>query len=314
MDIFASSCDDAHRIRPGIRPGQEGGYTVKINLTGRAGWIPFGIMLVALFVVAWIVDDRLDGADSTSQVSGAQASWLIGVVLVGIGVLIAGQAVNGRWSGALIDSRNRYSLAQTQAVIWLMVISSALIAAAVSNVHRGVADPLDLAIPAELLAIIGLAVTSIVGTPLIRATKLTNTPDTTQAEREVAKLGKGETRVDGAQVFSFGAGDDTTPTVATEGSVVSYMDAESTGWADLLRGEETGNASKVDLGKLQLLYFTAVTVGVYSAAILAAFAAPEAGSTAALQLPALGAGIVGLLALSHAGALGYQAAPHAKEA
>ena len=146
---------------------------MKINLTGRSGWIPFGIMLVALFVVAWIADDRLDGADSTSQVSGAQASWLIGVVLVGIGVLIAGQAVNGRWSGALIDSRNRYSLAQTQAVVWLMVISSALIAAAVSNVHRGVADPLDLAIPAELLAIIGLAVTSIVGTPLIRATKLT---------------------------------------------------------------------------------------------------------------------------------------------
>ena len=228
-------------------------------------------------------------------------------------MLIAGQAVNGRWSGALIDSRNRYSLAQTQAVVWLMVISSALIAAAVSNVHRGVADPLDLAIPAELLAIIGLAVTSIVGTPLIRATKLTNTPDTTQAQREVTKLGKGETR-DGAQVFSFGAGDETTRTVATEGSVVSYTDAESTGWADLLRGEETGNASKVDLGKLQLLYFTAVAVGVYSAAILAGFATPEAGSTAALQLPALGAGIVGLLALSHAGALGYQAAPHAKEA
>ena len=106
---------------------------MKLNLTGRSGWIPFGIVMVALFAISWIADDRLDAAGSTSPISGAQVSWLAGILLVGVGVLIAGQAVNGRWSGALIDSRNRYSLAQTQAVIWLMVISSALIAAGVSN-------------------------------------------------------------------------------------------------------------------------------------------------------------------------------------
>ena len=156
--------------------------------------------------------------------------------------------------------------------------------------------------------------TSVVGTPLIRASKMENTPDTVQAQREIGKLGKGDTQVQGAQVFAFGVEDQTTPAVATQGSVVSYTDAESTGWADLLRGEETGNAAKVDLGKLQLLYFTAVAVGIYSAGILTAFAASAAGTTAPLQLPALGAGIVGVLALSHAGALGYQAAPHAKEA
>jgi len=132
-------------------------------------------------------------------------------------------------------------------------------------------------------------------------------------------MGFGTTTAEGTQVFAFSGpapADGTAPSsyaATTEGTVVTYSSPEATGWADLIRGEETGNADKVDLGKLQLMYITAVAVVVYGIELFVALGVVQAdGSPTHLVFPALDASFVGILALSHGGALASQAAPHAK--
>jgi hypothetical protein len=286
------------------------------RLASRTGWIVFSGLLLIMFGVAWFGDAIVGLFSRTPSISGAQLAWLVGLVVVSLGVLLAGIAVNGRWSGAFIDSRNRYSLSQVQAVFWLILVSSGVVAAGVGNVQRGDSSPLDLNIPPELLAIIGISITTLVGTPVIRNVKRNNTPDPTQATRTMSNLGAARVDATGPQVFGFSAADPANPDVATEGTVVTFADPHQTGWADLLRGEETGNADKVDLGKLQLLYANAVVIFVYCAALFVNLnpAPDEAGHAARLVFAGLDPSFVGLLGVSHAGALAYLAAPHAKTA
>jgi hypothetical protein len=292
---------------------------VQASMQGRLGWVIFTVLLIALFVAVWVATPVLELFSKNPPVTGAQLGWLAGIVLVCAGILVAGKAINGRWSGVLIDSRNRYSLSQVQAVLWLVLVSSGIVAIAVSNVRNGQPAPLDLSIPPELLAAIGLSITTFVGTPLIRATKQDKVPEPTQAARTLGNLGLGSTQVSGAQVFAFSGpapADGTAPVsyaATTEGTVVTYSTPQATSWADLLRGEETGNADKVDLGKLQLMYVTAAAVVVYGIALFAALGLEHTnGSLAHLAFPALDASFVGILALSTGGALASQAAPHAK--
>jgi len=126
--------------------------------------------------------------------------------------------------------------------------------------------------------------------------------------------------VGGPQVFAFSAAGAPAPEgvasydVDHEGTIVTFADVRQTTWVDLLRGDETGNADKVDLGKLQLLYISAVVIFVYCAALFANFNPPAdaEGHAARLLFAGIDASFVGLLGVSHAGALAYLAAPHSK--
>jgi hypothetical protein len=307
------------------------GSKVATSLAGRNGWVFFGLLIGAMLVIAWFADDVVAAVGVAATLSGPQLSWLAGLVLAGAAALVAGVAVNGRWSGVFVDSRNRYSLSQMQTVVWMVIVSSAIVAAGVGNVHRGIASPLALQIPIELLAVLGLTATSLAGTPVIRNAKRAKNPDEEQATRTESKLGTPRSpAVPGPQVFAFsgpatGASAAATPAAAVpagavsydvdhEGTIVTYADARQTTWSDLIRGEETGNADKVDLGKLQLLYITAVIIFVYCAAIFANLNPPADadGHASALLFAGIDASFVGLLGLSHAGALAYLAAPHSK--
>lgn len=278
------------------------------SIQGRAGWVVFTALLVALFVVVLLAGPVLELFSSSPPITGPQLGWLADLGLVTAGVLVAGKAINGRWSGVFIDSRNRYSLSQVQAVMWVVLVSSGIVATAVSNVQNNQPAPLDLSIPPELLAAIGLSITTFVGTPLIRSMKRDKTPEPNQAARTLEGLGMDTTQVGdtvvGAPAAPF--------TATTEGTVVTYSSPGATGWADLLRGDETGNADKIDLGKLQLMYVTAVAVAVYGIELFAALGGVQGGGSAAhLAFPTLDPSFVGILALSHGGALASQAAPHA---
>jgi hypothetical protein len=65
--------------------------------------------------------------------------------------------------------------------------------------------------------------------------------------------------------------------------------------ADMFRGEETGNAAFLDLGKVQMFFFTIIDGGV-----------------PIHEFPALDESIVALLGISHATFLTYQAVPHSQ--
>lgn len=66
---------------------------------------------------------------------------------------------------------------------------------------------------------------------------------------------------------------------------------------DLVRGEDAGNADIVDIGRIQMLFFTGVTLLVYGAACYRAFGATK---PAELAFPAMSSSLVALLAISHA--------------
>ena len=98
-------------------------------------------------------------------------TWIVSLVLLASIVLIVGRGVTGRWFGFLIDERNKMSLSRFQAVLWSLLILSAFLAAALINLHLKLlsspTDALAITIPAELLALLGISGTSLVGAQLI---------------------------------------------------------------------------------------------------------------------------------------------------
>jgi hypothetical protein len=78
--------------------------------------------------------------------------------------------------------------------------------------------------------------------------------------------------------------------------------------ADLFQGDEIGNAAHLDLGKVQMLFFTLILVLAYGVALANLFTK----ATPIVMLPALDGGMVALLGISHAGYLLNKAVPHSE--
>ena len=78
-------------------------------------------------------------------------------------------------------------------------------------------------------------------------------------------------------------------------------------WADMFRGEETGNEGLLDMAKVQMFYFTVIVVVAYATALGA-----ELGDRAFpfTEFPSLSSGVLALLGISHAGYLTNKVVPH----
>src|SRR5512139_2560539 len=83
--------------------------------------------------------------------------WLVTLALLAISIAIAGDGITGRAAGWLIDNRNMMSLSRLQMMLWTIVILSGYLAAALSNVASGQAEPLSIAIPGELWLAMGIS-------------------------------------------------------------------------------------------------------------------------------------------------------------
>jgi hypothetical protein len=78
-------------------------------------------------------------------------------------------------------------------------------------------------------------------------------------------------------------------------------------WADVFRGEETGNEGLLDIAKLQLFYFTVIVVFAYAVALGTALSRSAYPVT---ELPSLSSGVLAVIAISHAGYLTNKVIPH----
>jgi len=190
-----------------------------------------------------------------------QRAWYTILALLFLFALIAGQGLTGSWRGLLIDERNKMSLSRLQLLSWTLVILSAIMAAAMSNVARGLQAPLDFTIPSELWVLMGISTTSLIAAPAI----LSN------AKEKVEKRDKGEAA-----------------------------------WGDLLCGEETSNDDKLDLGKMQMFFFTLILIVAYGAQLRGMFIGADTGIT---SLPIVEGGMNVLLGISHTGYLASKAVP-----
>jgi hypothetical protein len=223
-------------------------------------------------------------------------TWFSILALLGLFAVVAGHGVTGLWLGLLIDTRNKVSLSRLQMTLWTILILSGFLAAAITNIDSGQPEPLAIAIPAELWLLMGISTASLVGSPLIVSLKKSRPANEDEKVRVLEQLSRQS--VDPAKV-------------AIRGQLVVNQNAETARIADLFQGSETGNAGQLDLGKLQMFFFTLVLLFAYGTALAALF---KGAGRQILALPALDTGMLALLAISHAGYLVNKALPHSESA
>jgi hypothetical protein len=111
-------------------------------------------------------------------------SWAIsGAVLLGLAAAV-GLAANSRVDGILIDCRGRYSLTHFQLCLWTITVLSLLSGLFFGRLVHGVADPIDIAIPTPVLALLGITLGS-----AVTATAVKRTKDVTRANSVAASGG-----------------------------------------------------------------------------------------------------------------------------
>lgn len=262
------------------------------------------LILIAIACVslwnAWHIGEKgaalFKAKEAWTMFDGAVAKWRAYLVLLAAFAAVAGHGVTGYWRGILVDPRNRLSLSRLQFLAWTIVVLSAVLAAAMHNLGLpGTADSLGIKVPSQIWVLLGISTTSAVGAPAVLGNKRPKKPqqqEQTQTALELANQQRSTVDTEKASI------------------VLNYKSPADARWADLLKGDETGNGAKVDLGKLQMLLFTFVLMLGYAAA----FAGGLESTKAVTSLPEVGEGLNTLLGISHTGYLANKAVAHSSEA
>jgi hypothetical protein len=244
------------------------------------------LILVAILVL-------LEALALPAQRFGA---WLLIMGLLAAFAVVAGHGITGLWLGVLIDSRNKVSLARLQMGLWTILILSGFLTAVKVNIDLGHPQPLTFMLPPELWLLMGISTTSLIGSPLIVSVKKRRPAKEEEKSRALGALLR--QAVD-------------TSKVAILGQLVVNQTPEAARWSDLFRGTETSNVGQLDLGKLQMLFFTLILALAYAAALAALF---REGRGAITALPGMDTGMLALMGISHAGYLVNKALPHSESA
>jgi hypothetical protein len=224
-------------------------------------WLVGAVVLFGVTVELWLAHIVLNLPRQIGFV--LDAATLVGLIE------LLGMAVHGDPLGVLIDERNKMSLSRLQIIVWTVIILSALATIGLSRVQANVNDPLAVAIPEELLWVLGITATALVGTPLIHKVKA----DGPAVAAPVLPVGK-----------------------AMLGRLVVNTTSAGATWTDMFMGEEGPTADRIDLGKVQMFYFTAIAALVYALSVFQSLG----GSVSAVDsLPAVSGGLAALLGLSN---------------
>jgi hypothetical protein len=224
-------------------------------------------------------------------------AWLFTLAALAVFTFVCGQGVTGRWMGALIDSRNVMSLARFQMIGWTILVLSAYLTAALSNIYAREASPLSISLPKELWLLMGISTVSLVGSPLILSTKTSKAPNAAEVERTFGRLAQQG---------------DTPETLIAKGLLVANKDVSMARISDIFTGEEVGNAAHLDLARLQMFFFTLVTLFTYAVMLGRMFMNYAGGMIGELQ--PLDESMVALIAISNGGYLTSKAVPHSQQA
>ncbi|MBA3867528.1 MAG: hypothetical protein H0X30_00085 [Anaerolineae bacterium] len=218
--------------------------------------------------------------------------WLAIMLLLALFGIIAGNGVTGQWLGLFIDTRNKVSLARFQMILWTVLILSAYLTGVMVNVDLKRPEPLSIAIPPDLWLLMGISITSLIGSPLILSTKKSRESNEPDKQRALEALTRQAVDTD---------------KVAIVGQLVVNQAPETARWADMFQGSETSNVGQLDLGKVQMFFFTLILVLAYASALSTLF---QQNTEPVLALPVIDGGMLALLGISHAGYLVNKALPH----
>jgi hypothetical protein len=281
-------------------------------MDSKAGWRWFHTLGVAVTLAAMLA--------AGYWVRDAHLGWF-GIMALMIAMLVLiGHGIAGRAAGAWIDERNKMTLSRLQLIAWTIVVLSGFLVVALHNMQFGVENPLNIAVPEVLWLAMGVSTVSLVGSPLVLSTKKQQLPNKPEAERTMRLLSRTPESASGGTSPSDrlvpDTGDDTvlldktTNRVRAIGRVEVHETAADASWADLFKGDETGDAAYVDMGKVQMLLLTVVVLLAYGLALYTSL--PASGALHAL--PAIPEGMLALLGISHAGYLSAKAVSHSAPA
>jgi hypothetical protein len=300
----------------------------------RAGW--FFVTITVLLIICVFVPGIL---------GKALLALIATLVALTTFAALVGLASRGSVLGIVIDERNRYSMSRLLTAIWSVVVIGSFITFVEMRIMWAVStDVFAVAVPAELWGAIGITATALVGTPLIRQSKKRKTrgarmktkidgSHVKEADGEAAAMDEGfrsatalqteqkakpvRTGVSGMVEPAQGTeGTEGQPEVFYDGVVLMNATPQQAMWTDLFRGEEAGNAAAIDIGKLQVFWFTILLAGGYLFAVGQMLAAAQVtiGTTPNMDvlqsLPALSEAFLTLLALSNGTYLVNKAVPH----
>ena len=256
--------------------------------THTAGLAGFIVVILAV----GLLSPRLASA---AQGLGAWrlGTWLLIMALLGGSFVLIGHGVSGLLRGCLIDNRNRLSLSKLQLFLWTALVLSAFLTLAAFRVHAGEADPLDIGVPTEVWALLGISTASSVGSAAVKYAKRNASVDTTATDTALDRTRAAMPQEDPGNL-------------GREGLLVTRATPQDSRVSDLFTGDEVGSAAQLELGKVQMFFFTLVVVFAYGIAVGGGFYSAGGVPKA---LPDLSEGMVVLLLISHAGFLGAKSIP-----
>ena len=196
----------------------------------RRGWrTAHTVALFAIVAGIGVIGVALPRKDGQLGLLGGRTvlAWLLIAALMAAFAAVAGHGVTGLARGVLIDERHRITLGRLQMLLWTVLVLSAYMAAALANIGRGAASPLNVDIPSELWLTMGISTASLLAAPAALQYK---------ERRHKSALHHWETE-------------------------------EESRFSDLFRGEEEADQDHLDLGKVQMFLFTVVLILGYGLAV-----------------------------------------------
>ena len=127
-----------------------------LPISSKSNWYWWHTLLVLLFPVAVIAFGILLPSSLRLQ------NWLINLVLFLLFIIILGKGITGRWEGLLIDDRKKMSLSRLQTVAWTVLILSAFVTTALTNISAkgDLSKVLNISIPQSLWILLGISTTT----------------------------------------------------------------------------------------------------------------------------------------------------------
>jgi len=267
-------------------------------------------------------------------------SWLIVMALLWAFFLLLGLIISKRPLGILVNEQNVMSLSRFQTVLWTIIVISAFLVIGIARIKNGVladeegsqlADPLNITIGNQLLALLGISAAALVGSPLVAATKKAKTADPNAIQATADEMIRTGNVPDsaksapsaaaapaGAESFATApaapAAPDRTQLAAeirsnASGTLYKNPSVSDASFTDIFEGNEIGNAAHVDLGKVQMFFFTVIVAIAYVAALWDVFS-QGAIYDANFAFPVLSDGMVALLGISNASYLTAKGVNH----
>jgi hypothetical protein len=259
------------------------------TVAARKHWLWAAAPLVLAALVLFIVPQL-----PAWRTMGRAWAFLAVLALLTGELMVIGLLLRRRFSGAFIDNRNMLSLSKLQAGGWTVLVLAAFATAAAFNATVPHVDysnvaALSVVIPGELLLAMGISATSLVATPGLLSLKAAQTPAVGAEQAAANRTGKVTT---------------------SNGKVAGRASPADASWADLVTGDEVGNAGTPDLGKIQQALITLILLGAYGYYVFEYFLT---GPASIPSLPTLDKSFVWLMGISHASYLAYKAAPHTSD-